>query len=83
MQNTQALQQQIAQLPALERIALVEEILQGLDAPDTALDALWATEAESRLAAYRTGQTKAIPLSEVLAKYKLPCQTFTGRTNGA
>jgi putative addiction module component (TIGR02574 family) len=56
----------------LEQIALVEEILHRLDAPDTALDALWATEAESRLADYREGRVKAIPLSEVLAKYHLP-----------
>jgi putative addiction module component (TIGR02574 family) len=72
MHSTQALQQQFAQLPALERIALVEDILQSLDAPDTAMDALWAAEAEKRLAAYRTGQVKAIPLSEVMAKYTLP-----------
>ncbi|MBT0570958.1 addiction module protein [Curvibacter sp. CHRR-16] len=71
MSNTQALQQQIAQLPALERIALVEEILQGLDAPDPSIDAAWAAEAEKRLAAYRAGKVNAIPLSEVMAKYKL------------
>jgi putative addiction module component (TIGR02574 family) len=72
MSQTQVLHQQISQLPALEQIALVEEILHRLDAPDTALDALWATEAESRLADYREGRVKAIPLSEVLAKYHLP-----------
>ncbi len=71
MTSTQVLQKQIAQLPALDRIALVEDILHGLDTPDTAVDALWASEAESRLAAYKSGQIKSIPLSEVLAKYKL------------
>jgi putative addiction module component (TIGR02574 family) len=50
---------------------LVEDILQGLDAPDKSLDALWANEAESRLAAYKAGQVKAVPLSEVLAKYRV------------
>jgi hypothetical protein len=35
-----------------------------------AVDALWANEAESRFAAYRAGQIKAIPLAEVLSKYK-------------
>jgi putative addiction module component (TIGR02574 family) len=69
MSNTQMLQRQIAQLPALDRIALVEDILQGLDAPDQTLDALWAEEA--RLEAYKTGEVKAIPLSEVLAKYRV------------
>lgn len=72
MSQTQELQQQIAQLPALEQIALVEEILHRLDAPDPAVDALWATEAERRLTAYREGQVQAIPLSDVLAKYRKP-----------
>lgn len=71
MSETEILQQQIAKLPALEQIALVEEILQRLDAPDASVDALWASESENRLAAYRQGSVKAIPLSEVLAKYKL------------
>lgn len=35
-----------------------------------ALHALWPPEAESRLAAYRAGQIKAIPLADVLAKYE-------------
>ena len=72
MSQTQVLHQQIAQLPALEQIALVEEILHRLDAPDVSVDALWAIEAENRLTAYRQGQVRAIPLSEVLAKYHLP-----------
>jgi putative addiction module component (TIGR02574 family) len=72
MSQTQVLHQQIAQLPALEQIALVEEILHRLDAPDATVDALWAIEAENRLAAYREGRVQAIALSEVLAKYQLP-----------
>ncbi len=72
MSQTQVLHQQIAQLPALEQIALVEEILHRLDAPDASVDALWAIEAENRLAAYREGRVQAIPLSEALAKYRLP-----------
>jgi putative addiction module component (TIGR02574 family) len=72
MSQTQVLHQQIAQLPALEQIALVEEILHRLDAPDATVDALWAIEAENRLAAYREGRVRSIALSEVLAKYQLP-----------
>lgn len=67
--EAQALQQRIAQLPPLEQIALVEEILHRLDAPDPAMDALWATEAERRLTAYREGRAQAVPLADVLAKY--------------
>ncbi len=72
MSDTQTLQRQVAQLPALEQIALVEEVLNRLDAPHPSFDELWAQEAEDRLLAYKAGRVKAIPLSEVLAKYKLP-----------
>ena len=40
--------------------------------PKNAIDALWATEAERRLTAYREGQVQAVPLSDVLAKYGKP-----------
>ena len=72
MSDAQTLQRQVAQLPASEQIALVEEILNRLDAPNPSFDELWAHEAENRLHAYKAGRVKAIALSEVLAKYKLP-----------
>jgi Putative addiction module component len=56
MSNLQALHQQIAELPALDRIALVEDILQGLDVPDRSVDAIWSNVADSRLTAYKSGQ---------------------------
>ena len=81
MSQTLELQQQIAQLPALEQIALVEEILQRLDAPDPSLDALWATEAERRLTAYRDGQVQAVPLSDVLAHLHRKPAYWSARLN--
>ena len=70
-QTAENLSQQAAQLPPAERMALVERILDSLDVPDPAMDALWAREADDRLAAYRRGEIRAIPLSEVLAKYQV------------
>ena len=55
---------QASQLPPDERMALVDQIL------DT-LDAQWALEAEARLAAYRRGEVQAIPLNEVITKYQV------------
>ena len=52
-------------------MALVDQILDTLDARDDSLDAQWAQEAESRLLAYRRGEVKAIPLNEVIAKYQV------------
>lgn len=49
----------------------MDDILASLDKPDPAIDRLWAKEAEERLAAYRRGEIKAVPLEEVLAKYRV------------
>ena len=52
-----------------DRLDLVEQLLDSLDQPDRAIDALWTREAEDRLAAYRRGEIKALPISDALAKY--------------
>jgi putative addiction module component (TIGR02574 family) len=66
----ESLSRQAAQLPPDERMELVERILDSLIEPAPQLDALWAREAESRLAAYRNGQLHAVSLAEVLARYR-------------
>jgi len=58
-------------LSPAERLELVDELLASLDEPDPQIDRLWAKEAEERLAAYRRGEIKAVPLQEVLAKYRV------------
>ena len=52
-------------------MALVELILDNLDEPDASLDALWAKEADDRLASYRRGEIRAVALSDVIAKYQV------------
>ena len=49
---------------------MVELMIDRLDQPDAALDALLAKEADDRLAAYRRGEIKALALSDVIAKYQ-------------
>ena len=70
-QAAEALSAQVTQLPPEERLEVVERILDSLDQPDAALDALWAKEADDRLAAYRRGEIKAVALSDVIAKYQV------------
>ncbi len=69
--TTKALSEQAVQLPPVERMALVERILDSLDAPDPSMEALWAREADDRPAAYRRGEVCAVALSDVLAKYRV------------
>ena len=65
------LSKQARNLSLDERLELVDDLLASLDEGDAKIDALWAREAEDRLAAYRRGEIKAIPLQEVLAKYRV------------
>ncbi len=58
------------ELPPEERLELVDQILGSLDEADAAIDRLWATEAADRLAAWRRGEISAVPLAEVLLKYR-------------
>ena len=67
--TAEALSAQALKLPPDARLEVVERILDSLDEPDTSLDALWAKEAEDRLAAYRRGEVRAVALPEVIAKY--------------
>ena len=69
--TAESLSAQLGHLPPTERMEVVERILDSLDQPDAALDALWAKEADDRLAAYRRGEIKALALSDVIAKYQV------------
>ena len=68
--STQAIIKQANQLSASEKIELIDALLASVDKPDVEIDALWAKEAEDRLAAYSAGKIKALDLNQVLAKYR-------------
>ena len=57
-------------LKASERFAIVDNLLESLDHPDPAIDAIWADEAERRLQAFDQGRIQAIPMSEALDRLK-------------
>jgi putative addiction module component (TIGR02574 family) len=66
--STESLLRQALELPANDRAALVEGLIISLDKPDPALDLLWLKEAESRLAAYRSGDLAAVDADEVFSE---------------
>ena len=68
MQTAKQLCDQALQLPPEERMALVDQILDTLDERDSSLDAQWAQEAQSRLAAYRRGEVQYFALPHLPAK---------------
>jgi putative addiction module component (TIGR02574 family) len=60
------------QLPPIERIKLVEHLLDTLDKPDPEIDAVWADESERRLEAYLCGEAKTLAATDVLARHLKP-----------
>jgi putative addiction module component (TIGR02574 family) len=68
--KTKQLANKALSLTPKERATLADTLLVSLDQPDPKIDALWKTEAEDRLKAYKSGKTKAAPLSRVLLNYR-------------
>jgi len=66
--STETLLRQALGLPANDRAALIEGLIVSLDKPDPAVDALWLKEAESRMAAYRSGELDAVDADQVFAE---------------
>jgi len=66
--STKTLLRQALELPANDRAALIEGLIVSLDKPDPAVDALWLQEAESRMAAYRSGELDAVDADQVFAE---------------
>jgi putative addiction module component (TIGR02574 family) len=65
MKMTEELLEQAKRLPLTERAALVDALLETIDAADPERDAKWSDEAKSRLSAYRSGELPAIDADEV------------------
>ena len=66
--STESLLRQALELPANDRAALIDGLIVSLDKPDPALDVLWLKEAESRMAAYRSGELDAADGDQVFAE---------------
>jgi len=63
--GTRELLEQARKLDPAERLELVDGLLQSLDRPDPAVDAVWLEEAERRLAAYRAGKVRGVPAEDI------------------
>lgn len=67
--SNQILKDALALTP-VEQAELVDRLLSNLDRPLREIDERWAEEAESRIDAFEKGKLKAVPLEQVLEKYK-------------
>lgn len=64
------LRAQAEALPPSERAELIEALMESLDQSDQAIEALWESEAEDRLAAFERGEIVALDEPEALRAYR-------------
>jgi putative addiction module component (TIGR02574 family) len=70
--KTDELFEEVVSLPVEERARLAERVLQSLNAPDAEMDALWAAEAQRRLADVRSGKVETVPGELVFERIRQP-----------
>lgn len=61
----QSLLAEALKLPISARVALIERIVSSFDKADPSLDLKWLKEAETRLAAYNSGDLAAVDAEQV------------------
>ncbi len=57
-------------LRPVERLHLIDALLESLDEPDPVIEAAWLAEAQDRLAAFERGELPAAPIEELFAKLR-------------
>jgi putative addiction module component (TIGR02574 family) len=70
--RTESITVEAEQLPAADRIKLIEHLLATLDQPDPEIDRVWAAESERRLDAYLRSETTVRDAKDVLDKHLKP-----------
>lgn len=61
--------QQAKELPDIDKLALVDALLEQLDPPDPELDRVWVEEARRRRQAYREGRLKVRDYEHVMEDF--------------
>lgn len=69
LEHPEVILKQALLLSPKDKAILVEKLLASLDQPDSAIDGLWAKEAEDRIDAYEAGDLKTISAEEIFEKH--------------
>jgi len=60
---------EISPLKPLDKLQLIDKILASLNQPSSAIDEIWANEAEARVDAYDRGLVSVVNEDDVFGKY--------------
>ena len=64
------LAEQLKTLPEMDRLKIVDYLLESLDIPSQEVERLWVAESQDRYEAYMRGEIPSVPIEEALAKYR-------------
>lgn len=67
--SVEELREQAKNLPDIEKLALVDALLNQLDRPDPKVDQVWLEEVSRRRQAYRSGLMQARDYSEIMESF--------------
>ncbi len=70
MESVSQLAKKAIELEPVERIRLVEAILNSLDKPDHDIEQNWIAESEARYEAYKRGEIDALDWEEIKKRYE-------------
>ncbi len=70
MESVRQLAKKAIELKPVERIRLVEAILNSLDKPDHGIEQSWIAESEARYKAYKRGEIDALDWEEIKKRYE-------------
>ena len=68
--SAEQLEKEALSLKPIEKIHLIEKILESLDRPDPEIEKEWVAESEARYKAYKKGKAETVPLERIKKKYK-------------
>ncbi|MCI0513781.1 addiction module protein [candidate division KSB1 bacterium] len=66
---TQEIQETITRLSDLDKIRLIEMLMDSLNRSSPEVERLWIEESERRCQAYKAGKIKGIPLAVIQERY--------------
>jgi len=70
MESVSQLAKKAIELEPVERIRLVEAVLNSLDKPDHDIEQSWIAESEARYEAYKRGEIDAIDWEEIKKRFE-------------
>jgi putative addiction module component (TIGR02574 family) len=69
MSNVDMILAEISPLKPVEKLRLIDEILNSLNRPDKEVEKLWEQEAENRIIAYEADKISSVSAKKVFEKY--------------